>query len=86
MSILFAHLESIRHFTKNLTLYQRNAQSLMSDSGSRLDELLEDAFRFVLLQFLSTLKSMYIKTKVGVFVDIFVRDSHERWEIGGKLC
>lgn len=45
ISILFGHLESVRHFTKNLSLYKRNAQIVMADSSSRLDELLEDAFR-----------------------------------------
>lgn len=45
LSILFSHLESVRQFARNLTLYQRNAQSVMADSSSRLDELLEDAFR-----------------------------------------
>lgn len=45
IGIMASHLESIRHFTRNLPLYQRNAQTVMSDSASRLDELLEDAFR-----------------------------------------
>ncbi|XP_037042558.1 breast cancer anti-estrogen resistance protein 3 homolog isoform X3 [Bradysia coprophila] len=45
LTIMFAHLDSIRNFHKNLSLYQRNAQTIMSDSSSRLDELLEDAFR-----------------------------------------
>lgn len=47
IGIMFAHLESIRNFTRNLALYQRNAQTVMTDSSSRLDELLEDAFRYV---------------------------------------
>lgn len=45
LTILFNHLDSVRQFSRNLTLYQRNAQTVMADSSSRLDELLEDAFR-----------------------------------------
>lgn len=45
LTIMFAHLDSIRNFNKNISLYQRNAQTILSDSSSRLDELLEDAFR-----------------------------------------
>ncbi|KAJ6650034.1 Breast cancer anti-estrogen resistance protein 3 like [Pseudolycoriella hygida] len=45
LTIMFAHLDSIRTFHKNISLYQRNAQTIMSDSSSRFDELLEDAFR-----------------------------------------
>lgn len=45
LTIMFAHLDSIRNFHKNISLYKRNAQTIMSDSSSRLDDLLEDAFR-----------------------------------------
>lgn len=45
LTIMFSHLNSVRNFTKNLPLYQRNAQIVISDSASRLDELLEDSFR-----------------------------------------
>ncbi len=51
LTIMFAHLDSIRNFHKNISLYQRNAQTIMSDSSSRLDELLEDAFRWVIDRF-----------------------------------
>ncbi|XP_055543891.1 breast cancer anti-estrogen resistance protein 3 homolog isoform X1 [Wyeomyia smithii] len=43
-SILFAHLDSARSFVNNLSLYRKNAQTIMQDT-SRLDTLLEDAFR-----------------------------------------
>lgn len=45
LSIILAHLDSVRIFTKNLTLYQRNAQIIMADSKNRIDELLENSFR-----------------------------------------
>jgi hypothetical protein len=43
-SILFAHLDSARNFMNNSTLYNRNAKIVMNDT-SRLDSLLEDAFK-----------------------------------------
>ncbi|XP_055599680.1 breast cancer anti-estrogen resistance protein 3 homolog isoform X2 [Uranotaenia lowii] len=43
-SILFAHLDAARSFIKNLPLYRKNANIVMQDT-SRLDALLEDAFR-----------------------------------------
>lgn len=45
LSIILAHLDSVRIFTKNLALYQRNAQIAMAESRNRIDELLEDSFR-----------------------------------------
>lgn len=47
LTIMFSHLDSVRNFSKNLSLYHRNAQIVLSDSTSRYDELLEDSFRFV---------------------------------------
>lgn len=46
LSIIHAHLDSIRNFNNNLPLYRRNAQIVLSDC-SRIDELLEDSFRLV---------------------------------------
>lgn len=43
-SILFAHLDAARSYTNNLNLYRRNAKIVMSDQ-SRIDPLLEEAFR-----------------------------------------
>ncbi|KAG5677054.1 hypothetical protein PVAND_006838 [Polypedilum vanderplanki] len=43
-SILFAHLDAARNFCNNLTLYRQNAKIVMNDQ-SRLDPLLEEAFR-----------------------------------------
>lgn len=45
LSIIHAHLDLIRNFNNNLTLYRRNAQIVMCDSCGRIDELLEDSFR-----------------------------------------
>lgn len=45
LSIISAHLDSMRNFIKNLSIYQRNAQIVTSDSCYRIDELLEDSFR-----------------------------------------
>lgn len=47
LTIMFSHLDSVRNFSKNLSLYHRNAQIVLSDSTSRYDELLEDSFRCV---------------------------------------
>jgi SH2 domain-containing protein 3C len=44
-SIMFAHLDSARSFINNLSLYRKNAQIVLADT-SRLDSLLEDAFRY----------------------------------------
>lgn len=43
-SIMYAHLDALRNFCNNLMQYRRNAKLVMSDQ-SRLDSLLEDAFR-----------------------------------------
>jgi len=43
-SIMFAHLDAMRGFCKNLMLYRRNAKVVMNDQ-SRLDPLMEEAFR-----------------------------------------
>lgn len=43
-SILFAHLDSVRNFCNNLSQYRRNAKQVINDQ-SRLDPLLEEAFR-----------------------------------------
>lgn len=43
-SILFSHLDAVRGFCNNLTVYRRNAKIVMNDL-SRLDALLEEAFR-----------------------------------------
>ncbi|XP_029708812.1 SH2 domain-containing protein 3C isoform X2 [Aedes albopictus] len=43
-SVLFAHLDAARSFVNNLSLYRKNAHGIMQDT-SRLDTLLEDAFR-----------------------------------------
>uniref|UniRef100_A0A182NLK0 SH2 domain-containing protein n=1 Tax=Anopheles dirus TaxID=7168 RepID=A0A182NLK0_9DIPT len=43
-SVLFAHLDAARSFINNLSLYKKNAQSIMQDT-SRLDPLMEDAFK-----------------------------------------
>lgn len=45
LGIIMNHLDSVRSFGKNLNLYQRNAQIVMSDSCHRIDELLEDSFK-----------------------------------------
>ncbi|CAD7085603.1 unnamed protein product [Hermetia illucens] len=45
ISILFAHLDAARSFTKNLPLYKRNAQMVIDDSNARFDELLLEAFK-----------------------------------------
>lgn len=46
LSIAFAHLDSIRNFNNNMSMYRRNAQIVLSDScGDRIDELLVDSFR-----------------------------------------
>lgn len=52
IGIMFAHLDALRQCTRNLQLYQRNAATVMADSSSRLDELLEDAFRCVYRDYL----------------------------------
>lgn len=44
LSIMHAHLDSSRAFLQNLSLYKKNAQIVLSDT-SRLDSLLEEAFR-----------------------------------------
>lgn len=44
LTILLTHLDSARNFIKNLSLYKRNAQIILNDQ-SRIDDLLEDAFR-----------------------------------------
>lgn len=44
LSTVYAHLESIRNFIKNLPMYRRNAQAVITDN--RIDELLEDSFRY----------------------------------------
>lgn len=44
LTILLAHFDSARNFIKNLSLYKRNAQTVLNDQ-SRLDDLLEDSFR-----------------------------------------
>lgn len=43
-SILFSHLDALRNFCKNLPQFRRNAKLVMNDQ-SRLDPLLEEAFR-----------------------------------------
>lgn len=43
-SIMFAHLDAVRGYCNNLTQYRRNAKLVMNDQ-SRLDPLLEEAFR-----------------------------------------
>lgn len=43
-SILYAHLDAVRNFCKNLNQYRRNAKLVLNDQ-SRLDPLLEEAFR-----------------------------------------
>lgn len=43
LSIVYAHLESLRNFINNLPMYRRNAQAVLTDN--RIDELLEDSFR-----------------------------------------
>lgn len=43
LTTIMAHLDSIRSFIKNQSIYERNAQIVLSDS--RIDELLEDSFR-----------------------------------------
>lgn len=43
LSIVHSHLETLRNFTNNLSLYRRNAQAVLTDN--RIDELLEDSFR-----------------------------------------
>lgn len=43
-SIMFAHLDAVRNYCNNLTQYRRNAKLVMNDQ-SRLDPLLEEAFR-----------------------------------------
>ena len=45
-SIMFAHLDAVRSFCKNLSQYRRNAKLVMNDE-SRYDALLEEAFRYV---------------------------------------
>ncbi|XP_055381898.1 breast cancer anti-estrogen resistance protein 3 homolog isoform X2 [Condylostylus longicornis] len=45
ISILFSHLDAARNFTKNISLYRRNAQIVLESAKSRLDDLLSDAFR-----------------------------------------
>lgn len=47
ISILFAHLDAARSFTKNLPLYKRNAQMVIDDSNARFDELLLEAFKYL---------------------------------------
>lgn len=44
LSTVYAHLESLRNFINNLPMYRRNAQSVIIDN--RIDELLEDSFRW----------------------------------------
>lgn len=46
LGILFSHLDSARAFIKNLPLYKRNAHTILADQ-SRLDDLLEESFRYV---------------------------------------
>ena len=48
LTTVHAHLEALRNFTNNLTLYRRNAQAVLTDN--RVDELLEDSFRYLLWQ------------------------------------
>ncbi|XP_031617097.1 breast cancer anti-estrogen resistance protein 3 homolog isoform X2 [Contarinia nasturtii] len=43
LSTVFAHIDSLRNFIKNLPMYRRNAQAVLTDN--RIDELLEDSFR-----------------------------------------
>lgn len=43
-SILYAHLDAVRNFCNNLNQYRRNAKLVINDQ-SRLDPLLEEAFR-----------------------------------------
>uniref|UniRef100_A0A182IVA6 Uncharacterized protein n=1 Tax=Anopheles atroparvus TaxID=41427 RepID=A0A182IVA6_ANOAO len=43
-SVLFAHLDAARSFINNLSLYKKNAQTILQDT-SRLDPLMEDAFK-----------------------------------------
>ncbi|XP_049288693.1 SH2 domain-containing protein 3C isoform X1 [Anopheles funestus] len=43
-SVLFAHLDAARSFINNISLYKKNAQTIMQDT-SRLDPLMEDAFK-----------------------------------------
>ncbi|XP_058123354.1 breast cancer anti-estrogen resistance protein 3 homolog [Anopheles ziemanni] len=43
-SVLFAHLDAARSFISNLSLYKKNAQTILQDT-SRLDPLMEDAFK-----------------------------------------
>uniref|UniRef100_A0A2M4A7I5 Putative guanine nucleotide exchange factor for ras-like small gtpase n=2 Tax=Anopheles triannulatus TaxID=58253 RepID=A0A2M4A7I5_9DIPT len=43
-SVLFAHLDAARSFINNLTLYRKNAQTILQDT-SRYDPLMEDAFK-----------------------------------------
>ncbi|XP_055295653.1 breast cancer anti-estrogen resistance protein 3 homolog isoform X3 [Sitodiplosis mosellana] len=43
LTTVHAHLEALRNFSNNLTLYRRNAQAVLTDN--RIDELLEDSFR-----------------------------------------
>ncbi|XP_058056767.1 breast cancer anti-estrogen resistance protein 3 homolog [Anopheles bellator] len=43
-SVLFAHLDAARSFINNLSLYRKNAQTILQDTG-RFDPLMEDAFR-----------------------------------------
>lgn len=51
LGILFSHLDSARAFIKNLPLYKRNAHTILADQ-SRLDDLLEESFRYVDLFFM----------------------------------
>lgn len=44
LSTVYAHLESLRNFINNLAMYRRNAQAVLTDN--RVDELLEDSFRY----------------------------------------
>lgn len=62
LTIMYLHLESVRSFKKNLPLYHRNAQIVLSDSASRYDELLEDSFRYV-----STIIYSYVEQTECIF-------------------
>lgn len=67
LSILFCHLDSARNFTRNLELYKRNAVTVMSNSESRLDELLSDAFKTEFhIKFLWGSKGALVALRTGI--------------------
>lgn len=45
LTTVHAHLEALRNFSNNLSMYRRNAQAVLTDN--RIDELLEDSFRYL---------------------------------------